>query len=173
MYIENSVLTTTMMITDNSFTKLPRRRKPVKNRKPWGDIDSIHGDVVLLSCDKCTHCKSLWIKASAKCPQCKCKCNVNVFNFILLVWNQRWVPAGGRGLSVLCDVISGRSSPVCEGFRCIRGAAGCCHLSAVTCDVLQCLTGALTLSHVVEAAVWCFLCSHFVTDVLIQQLKLI
>ena len=26
------------------------------------------------SYDKCTDCKSLWIKASAKCPKCKCKC---------------------------------------------------------------------------------------------------
>ena len=24
--------------------------------------------------DKCTYCKSLWIKASAKRPKCKCKC---------------------------------------------------------------------------------------------------
>ena len=24
--------------------------------------------------DKCTYCKSLWIKASAKWPKCKCKC---------------------------------------------------------------------------------------------------
>jgi hypothetical protein len=24
------------------------------------------------SYDKCTYCKSLWIKASAKCPKCKC-----------------------------------------------------------------------------------------------------
>ena len=27
-----------------------------------------------LSCDKCTHCKSLWTIASAKCPKCKCTC---------------------------------------------------------------------------------------------------
>ena len=27
------------------------------------------------SYDKCTYCKSLWIKESAKCPKCKCKCN--------------------------------------------------------------------------------------------------
>ena len=27
-----------------------------------------------LSCDKCTYCKSLWTKVSAKCPKCKCKC---------------------------------------------------------------------------------------------------
>ena len=25
------------------------------------------------SYDKCTYCKLLWIKASAKCPKCKCK----------------------------------------------------------------------------------------------------
>ena len=31
----------------------------------------------LLSCDKCTYCKSLWTKASAKCPKCKCKCKCN------------------------------------------------------------------------------------------------
>ena len=29
--------------------------------------------VVSLSSDKCTHCKSLWIKVSTKCPKCKCK----------------------------------------------------------------------------------------------------
>ena len=28
---------------------------------------------VSLSSDKCTCCKSLWMKASAKCPHCKCK----------------------------------------------------------------------------------------------------
>ena len=32
-----------------------------------------------LSCDKCSYCKSLWTKASAKCPECKCKCKC--FNF--------------------------------------------------------------------------------------------
>ena len=26
----------------------------------------------LTSYDKCTYCKSLWIKAPAKCPKCKC-----------------------------------------------------------------------------------------------------
>ena len=31
-----------------------------------------------LSCDKCTYCKLLWTKASAKCPQFKCNLNVNV-----------------------------------------------------------------------------------------------
>ena len=32
-------------------------------------------DILLsLSSDKCTYCKSLWIKASAKCPKCKLLC---------------------------------------------------------------------------------------------------
>ena len=31
------------------------------------------------SYDKCTYCKSLWIKASAKCPKCKCKCKKIIF----------------------------------------------------------------------------------------------
>jgi len=28
---------------------------------------------IAVSFNKCTLCKSLWIKASAKCPKCKCK----------------------------------------------------------------------------------------------------
>ena len=38
--------------------------------------------VVSLSPDKCTYCKSLWIQASAKCPQCKC--NAVPFNVFCL-----------------------------------------------------------------------------------------
>ena len=37
------------------------------------NIRWIDSDVVFLSCDKCTYCKSLWTKASAECPQCKCE----------------------------------------------------------------------------------------------------
>ena len=46
---------------------------------------SIGGDVVFLSCDKCTHCKSLWTKASAKCPECKCKIWVSAYPDIVLL----------------------------------------------------------------------------------------
>ena len=36
-------------------------------------FNSIDGDMLwLLSCDKCTYCKSLWTKVSAKCSKCKC-----------------------------------------------------------------------------------------------------
>ena len=31
-------------------------------------------NIFSLSCDKCTYCESLWIKASDECPKCKCKC---------------------------------------------------------------------------------------------------
>jgi len=30
---------------------------------------------IAVSFNKCTLCKSFWIKAPAKCPKCKCKCN--------------------------------------------------------------------------------------------------
>ena len=33
-----------------------------------------YGDIYCFtSYDKCTYCKSLWVKSSAKCPKCKCK----------------------------------------------------------------------------------------------------
>ena len=28
---------------------------------------------IYITCDKCTYCKLLWTKASAKCPKCKCE----------------------------------------------------------------------------------------------------
>jgi len=37
-----------------------------------------------LSFNKCTLCKSLWIKASAKCPKCKCKCIPILISFPLV-----------------------------------------------------------------------------------------
>ena len=45
--------------------------------RQWLEILFFHsyfvdGDMLwFLSCDKCTYCKSLWTKASAKCPKCK------------------------------------------------------------------------------------------------------
>ena len=41
--------------------------------------------VVLLSTDKCPYCKSLWTKASAKCPKCKCITSL-VITFLFCNW---------------------------------------------------------------------------------------
>ena len=42
------------------------------------DSMNILTELIVMYCDtsynKCTYCKSLWIKASDKCPKCKCKC---------------------------------------------------------------------------------------------------
>ena len=44
----------------------------------------IDGDMLrFLSCDKCTHGKSLWTKASAKCP--KCKCNTDTWQLSVIL----------------------------------------------------------------------------------------
>jgi len=34
--------------------------------------------IITVSFYKCTHCKLLWMKASAKCPKCECKYNVYI-----------------------------------------------------------------------------------------------
>ena len=46
------------------------RHPPQKTQDSF--VQTIEGDALqLLSCDKCTYCKSLWTKASAKSPKCK------------------------------------------------------------------------------------------------------
>ena len=42
-------------------------------------------NVVSLSSDKCTYCKSLWIEASAKWPQCKCNGRAGPWDVVLQV----------------------------------------------------------------------------------------
>ena len=45
----------------------------------WTTLLNRQGYIVAsLSSDKCTYCKSLWIKASAKRPECKCHVNVGL-----------------------------------------------------------------------------------------------
>jgi len=47
---------------------------------------SLCSDILYISVsfNKCTLCKSLWIKASAKSPKCKCKCNNTTPVLVLL-----------------------------------------------------------------------------------------
>ena len=50
--------------------------------------------IVSPSSDICTYCKSLWIKATAKCPQCKCKCiccKCHSHKSAMSEWNALWV----------------------------------------------------------------------------------
>ena len=55
--------------------------------------------VVSLSSDKCTYCKSLWIKTSAKCPECIC------------LWDRH-----GRCVSCGWDFLPGCPSVLWESF---------------------------------------------------------
>ena len=57
--------------------------------------------VVLLSTDKCTYCKSLWTKASAKCPKYKCNFHEQ-YSFMLATFSSADMSdifgGGGGGL---------------------------------------------------------------------------
>jgi len=50
----------------------------------------------------CTLCKSLWIKASAKCPECKCKCNSNLFVIVIST----------HGACAVCSSLTGQRGSV-------------------------------------------------------------
>jgi len=66
-------------------TEMKRGRDAIMNA--WNLLYSylyVPQRYIAVSFNKCTFCKSRWIKASAECPKCKCKCNVDVDSIILI-----------------------------------------------------------------------------------------
>ena len=64
--------------------KLPARRvahqlpEETQDSRVQSSPQTLHSLPPPLSSDKYTYCKSVWIKASAKCPKCKGKCPVKL-----------------------------------------------------------------------------------------------
>ena len=83
---------------------------------------------VALSSNKCTYCKSLRTKASAKCPKCKCSENVVKIGFgdvcLLHLDNASYAIPYNTYISLYCEYWKGRRKPrrgtivVCCGNPC-------------------------------------------------------
>ena len=97
------------------------------------------------SYDKCTYCKSLWIKASAKCPKCKCKLQQHLW--VRTIWAGERLKGRIRPLSPLGQLWRNDVSVKWQGASLFISSVhfGCCKSWKTPQDCLSTILSYLNL----------------------------